>query len=199
MKKESFFALRIFPLIFMFIITAVCITLVTGLYLTTKERVVANETLFLKQAVLYAAGISYPEDDFIRTQEIYSERIEEKNGYYEASLEGGETGYIVPFTGPGLWGPIETMVGFRQNLKTLLGLAVVSQNETPGLGARINEEWFKEQFRGKTPPLNFVEEGTADEAGEVDAITGATRTSMAMKAILQNVMAEAPKIVKGEE
>lgn len=198
MKKDSFYALRIFPLVFMLIITVVCISIVTGIYLTTQERVIANETLFLKKAVLYAAGISFPDDDFVETQEIYSERIDDREGFYEAELENGETGYIVPFTGPGLWGPIETMVGFRKDLETLQGLAVVSQNETPGLGARIDEAWFKEQFRGKKGPFTFVEEGTADAQNEIDAITGATRTSMAVKAILQDVMEQAPEIVKGE-
>ena len=53
----------------------------------------------------------------------------------------------------------------------------IKQNETPGLGARIAEEWFKEQFRGKMGPFVLVPEGTAEAEKELDAITGATRTS----------------------
>ena len=60
----------------------------------------------------------------------------------------------------------------------MTGIDFIAQNETPGLGARIEESWFKDQFIGKTPPFTLVDEGTQNKASnEIDGITGATYTS----------------------
>ena len=197
MKKDTFFYNRIFPLIFMFISTAVCITLVSGIYLSTEERVLANEQLYLRMAVLYASGISYTRGDIDGVQRIYEERVSEENGWFRVSLEDDVNGYIVPATGSGLWGPIEMLLGFREDLSTMIGISIVSHNETPGLGARIDEEWFKEQFRGKQGPFVMVDEGTAQADDEIDSITGATRTSVAVRDIINRGIEEASDIVRG--
>jgi len=48
--------------------------------------------------------------------------------------------------------------------------------ETPGLGLKATEEWFRNQFRGKTAAeLRLTKEG-----GTIEAITGATITSRAV-------------------
>ncbi len=92
--------------------------------------------------------------------------------------------------------------GFEEDLTTFSGIAIVSQNETPpGLGgARIEEPWFTEQFRGKqAPPFTMVEEGTADADTEVDAITGgATRTSEYFRNLTNRAADDAKRIIGGE-
>jgi Na+-transporting NADH:ubiquinone oxidoreductase subunit C len=203
MKQEGFFVQRIYPIIFMALLTVVFITGVSGIYLSTKERVELNETIVQKKAVLYAAGIEYPEGNPAEVNEIYSSRVSEVGGdgrpaYYRIELPNGDTGYGVYVEGPGLWGQIVTIFGFRSDLETITGMEVVQQSETPGLGARINEPWFKEQFRGKEPPFRFVPEGTASGEEELDAITGATKTTNAMEAIA-NRAAEAAEDVIEEE
>ena len=82
------------------------------------------------------------------------------------------------------------MVGFEENMSKLSGVAIVSQNETPGLGARIEEPWFTAQFAGKQGPFRLVEEGTAAAPDEIDAITGATRTSESFRNIMNRILAE---------
>jgi Na+-transporting NADH:ubiquinone oxidoreductase subunit C len=65
----------------------------------------------------------------------------------------------------------------------------VDQNETPGLGGRITEQWFKNQLRGLrivdgTIRVGAPGEGTSDkEDGIIDSVTGATRTSESMGTI----------------
>lgn len=197
MKKDGFFALRVFPLLFMFAVTVVCISVVTGLHLSTKERVEANESLFLKKTILEAAGISFP-DDFREINAIYDQRVIEKVSFYEATREDGSIAYVVEAQGAGLWGLIRLMVGFGQGLQELTGIGIVSHNETPGLGARIEEPWYKEQFPGKRGPFRLVEEGTASAPDQIDSITGATRTSQAMLSILNKAVVDGPATVKGE-
>jgi Na+-transporting NADH:ubiquinone oxidoreductase subunit C len=60
------------------------------------------------------------------------------------------------------------------------GLAFTEQNETPGLGGRIEEDWYKEQFKGTTLSGSL---SYGEETG-LDAITGATSTSNAVLKIL---------------
>ena len=186
MKKDSLFATRVYPVLFMVALTVVFISVVSGIYLTTKDRVLLNETIFQKKAVLYAAGIEFPEDNSQEIQRIYEERVSEIDGegdqpdYFRVELPSGQTGYAVYVRGAGLWGEIVSIFGFKQDLETFTGVEFVEQNETPGLGARITEQWYKEQFRGKRGPFELVEEGTSDAADELDAITGASRTSEAV-------------------
>ena len=191
--KETFFSKRIYPLLFMLIVTVVCILATSGLYLATQDRAMANELSFTRRAILDAAGISYqPTQSGIET--AYLQNIEEQQGYFTA-LVANDTRYIIFLEGPGLWGKISIMAGFEQDLKTFSGLAIVSQNETPGLGARIEEPWFTEQFKGKVPPFVLVEEGTADAADEIDAITGATRTSEYFRNLANSAATEAARII----
>jgi Na+-transporting NADH:ubiquinone oxidoreductase, subunit NqrC len=70
----------------------------------------------------------------------------------------------------------------------------ISQNETPGLGGRIEENWFKEQFKSEKlidGRITVTAIGQADENhenGKVDAITGATQTSKAVEKIINEYL-----------
>ena len=102
----------------------------------------------------------------------------------------GETKYVMPLTGKGLWDAIWGYVAVNADKNTIYGVYFSHKGETAGLGAIITEyEKFQKQFEGKKV-LNadksavlisvakkgkFVE-GLTDES-RCDAITGATLTS----------------------
>ncbi len=197
MKKESFYSQRVYPLVFMLIVTIGCISIVTGLHLSTKGRVDANDNLFLRTTVLEAADVAIPED-FMEVNALYERIVEETGDFYRVNRPDGSVSYVVPAEGPGLWGIIKLMVGFTESLDELTGIGIFSQNETPGLGARIEEEWYRTQFTGKKGPFTLVDEGTGDSPNEIDAITGATRTSRGMLSILNKAYTDGPALVKGE-
>jgi Na+-transporting NADH:ubiquinone oxidoreductase subunit C len=196
MKQSGFYAKRIYPLVFMFLVTAVCILITSGIFLATEDRVRENELLFLRTAVLSAAGTSLGTDTS-RIASLYLSSVTENKGFYTVRTGSGPERYVIPFTGAGLWGEISLMVGFEADLTTLSGVAIVSQNETPGLGARIEEPWFTGQFAGKQGPFRIVEEGTASASDEVDAITGATRTSESFQKIMNRAASESRSIIRG--
>jgi Na+-transporting NADH:ubiquinone oxidoreductase subunit C len=200
MNKDGFFFLRIFPLVFMLLVTVVCISVVTGLYLSTKDLVTANENLYLRRTVLRAANVDFS-DDFAEINRLYEQRVTldsaDGRDIYIVEKEDGSTSYVMPIVGPGLWGPIEVMVGFAEGFSKLTGIGIFSQNETPGLGARIEEDWYQSQFTGKEGPFTMVEEGSADEPSEIDAITGATRTSESMLNIMNRAVDIGPDVLGG--
>ena len=71
----------------------------------------------------------------------------------------------------GYAGNIEIMVGVKPD-GTVNGIEILSQAETPGLGARITEPKFKDQFRGKN--LQNADWKVKKDGGDFDQITGAT-------------------------
>ena len=194
---------RVFPILFMALLTAISIAMVSGIYLATRDLVSRNESLYLKRAVLFAAGLAVPEGP-AEVEQAYTDAVRERtdeNGdprFYEVVGAGGNVeGYVIPRTGPGLWGEIEAVVGLERDLRVLTGVDFTKQNETPGLGARISEDWFRAQFRGKTGPFSLVPEGTPGEGDqEFDAITGATITSTAVMNILNSALEEAADTVE---
>jgi len=82
------------------------------------------------------------------------------------------TGVAVKVTAPdGYSGNIDIMVGTGPE-GTVSGIEILSHAETPGLGAKIVEPWFKEQFKGKG--LEGTDWRVKKDGGQFDQITGAT-------------------------
>lgn len=175
-------------LLFMLIISVVCVGGVSTAYVMTKDLIRINEQMLEYQSVLFAAGITIPEnpEDVVKVYQQNVEEIKDPDGgilFYK--IAGNR--YAMNCTGTGLWGEIKAVVCFNQSLKIMEGIAFTYQNETPGLGGRIEENWFKEQFRGKLPPVKMVNEGEKTTDNEFDAITGATITSTGVMNMVNKV------------
>jgi Na+-transporting NADH:ubiquinone oxidoreductase subunit C len=192
---------RLFIVVFTVIVTAVFVAPISLTYLATKPRVDLNEQVFLMRSVLAAAGIPLPASP-AEVVRVFKERAEEAPAgdggpaYYRIKDGSGEpSGYVLLRSGPGLWGEIRAAVGFDRSLEKLTGVDFLKQSETPGLGARISEAWFREQFRGKRGPLEPVAEGQSAGENQFDAITGATLTTGFVKDILNAAIAQAKDLV----
>jgi Na+-transporting NADH:ubiquinone oxidoreductase subunit C len=206
MAKTSKIKQRIFTVVFMFLVSVFFIGIISSVYLYTKTTVKRNESLFLKRSVLYTAKIDVG-DSPVEIERIYKQKVTEIKDsagniqYYSVVLESGETVAVFQSSGQGLWGVIKGHVGLKNDLETIAGIDFTVQTETPGLGARITESWFKEQFRGKKGALKRVPEGTkSGKADEFDAITGATVTSKAVESMINVTVKNAPAVAgKGVE
>lgn len=103
---------------------------------------------------------------------------------YVATVEG-ETKYILPLTGAGLWGGIRAFLALNEDKNTIYGVYFGHDSETPGLGANIVTPRFRQQFSGKQILRNgelasiaVMKKGTtAENQDQVDAISGGTITS----------------------
>mgnify|MGYP000217862361 FL=1 len=93
--------------------------------------------------------------------------------------EGNKKGIAFKTVGSGFNGSIEIMVGYNPKEGKLLGIEILSMSETPGLGARIQEEAFKGQFKGKSVEDEFVAKQ------DVEAISGATISSTAVASAIK--------------
>ncbi|MDT8298577.1 MAG: FMN-binding protein, partial [Spirochaetaceae bacterium] len=109
------------------------------------------------------------------------------------AVVGGRDVMVKQFQGNGLWGTITGVLAVDSSLSQIIGLDVISHSETPGLGGRIEEDWFKDQFREEQIGPDGITvrkgEGGVDDDKEnstVDGITGASLTSAAMEVIINN-------------
>jgi Na+-transporting NADH:ubiquinone oxidoreductase subunit C len=192
--------------LFMVGLTAAVMTIVTAIQLVTAGRVDRNRTAFLKRAVLDAAGVKCPPDTesmfalFDRTVSAEPPGSQKPVFYrVRETPEGLVIAVVFKRVGVGLWGKITAVVGLDADLHSMTGIVFIDQNETPGLGARIVEPWFCDQFRGKQAPFRFTPEGKSAGSGEINAITGATITTQGVKTMLEELFAEAPGMLRQRE
>jgi Na+-translocating ferredoxin:NAD+ oxidoreductase subunit G len=96
---------------------------------------------------------------------------------YPAKKDDIIIGYAVnTFTSKGFSGNISLMAGFKPD-GTIINITVLEQKETPGLGTKMTEPEFKNQFNDKNPAE--FELKVKKDGGPVDAITAATISSRA--------------------
>jgi electron transport complex protein RnfG len=165
-----------------FTLTVICIVasgLLAGVNVLTKSRIAAQaqaeEDASLNEVL--------PEAAHFETVKSGEEII-----YYKAhDKEKRLLGAAFRASGRGYSSTIETMVGMLKD-GTIKAIKILSQNETPGLGARVTEDSFTSRFSNRG----------WQNLSEVDAITGATISSRAVidsvkkkaeeiKALLENV------------
>ncbi|NIJ43565.1 Na+-transporting NADH:ubiquinone oxidoreductase subunit C [Wenyingzhuangia heitensis] len=117
--------------------------------------------------------------------EIKKDEDKQRYPLYVAEKDG-ETFYIVPLYGAGLWDAIWGYIALASDKNTIVGANFDHKGETPGLGAEITTDWFQTQFTGKKildESNNFVSVtavkggAKAEDDHGVDAISGGTITS----------------------
>ncbi len=92
--------------------------------------------------------------------------------FYRGRNQGVLAGVAFKVVAPdGYSGNIEIMVGVDPE-GTVTGLEILTHAETPGLGSKIKEAWFKGQFLGKN--LDNADWRVKKDGGAFDQITGAT-------------------------
>ncbi len=160
-------------------------------YRVAEPRIEENRLKELKEAIF----IVLP--DTVDYKEI------ERNGtvlYMGLDKEGNTTGYAFVSEGPGFQGKIRMMVGLNKDLKHLTGMKVLEQVETPGLGNRIAEEDFQNQFKGLQfePEIEYVKNKKPEKPNEIQAITGATISSRAVARAITKDVKRVVKILKEE-
>ena len=193
----------------MVIIVAFLLAFVASALKDTQEANVANDT---KGQILSALGYDKATIDVAK---VYGEKVQEnlveagdlkpyegkfnttygsliKNGelhVFTGTTANGESAYVIPVVGRGLWG----YVAVNETKDKVLGTYFYHESETAGLGARISEKWFQDQFIGKpifdnnnNVVLTVVKAGAAQNENEVDGVTGATLTSKGVAAMVND-------------
>ena len=154
-------------------ICLVCSGLLAGVYALTAEPIAAaaaakNEAAI--KEVLPETAVTIEEE---RTVDFEGASYAYNLAYDE---QGNTVGCAINVSPVGFGGPIVIKVGFDVN-GVICNTKVLSQAETPGLGAKCVEPAFSEQFKGFDPAQKNL--AVKKDGGDVDAITASTITSRA--------------------
>lgn len=194
------------PTYILFFIIAICFVFGMGIstvHYATQNILTRNESLHRNRMICLAFGLAVGgprAEDYERaiaaaiTHDIIkvpgSERIFE---VYEHPVPSGKhVGFI--FSGMGFWDAIKGILVLTADLEAIAGIQFLEQKETPGLGARIEEKAFTDQFKNlsidwRAPLERRIVIGPYSESrlkNRVDAITGATQTSLALMKFLNS-------------
>lgn len=199
----------------MVIVVAFLLAFVSSSLKSTQEK---NVQLDTKKQILAALNISdvqdadaefeklgmtdmlmQPDGTLVRNEEdfqtLYKGEIAGGRFHvFECKIDG-QTKYVIPVYGAGLWGAIWGYVGLDEDRNTVYGVHFSHASETPGLGAEIATAKFQDRFKGKkvsegeTVALGVEKNGkVSDPAFQVDGISGATITSKGVDAMLKSCL-----------
>ncbi|MFZ0389062.1 MAG: RnfABCDGE type electron transport complex subunit G [Calditrichia bacterium] len=182
------------------IVTAVAAYVLAEIYGVTKPQIELQKKAKTRQAlneVMAKADTIIPIIQQVPVTDSDGNVLYEKDrvAYYVAykgDAEQDTAGYAFMAYGNGYSSVVETMVGI-DTAGRILSIEVISQKETPGLGALVVEDgafqgkkWTTRQFEGKTADDLKVDK----DGGEIVSITGATITSRAVTNSIRERMQE---------
>ncbi len=133
----------------------------------------------------------------------YEKEAKENNRLHVFVAEvNGETKYVIPVYGAGLWGAIWGYVALNADKDTVYGVYFSHASETPGLGAEIASIAFQNEFPNKKVmkdgqiALAVEKNGkVADPAYQVDGISGGTITSKGVDSMLKACLSQYEKFL----
>lgn len=208
MNKNS----SVYSIIFMIMISAVFGTGVALVHYTTRETLEKNETMHQNRTIAHAFMLNVTENN----PQAYEQAIKKNltvdtinaatdTFFLYTDIKTTNIGFI--FAGTGFWDVIRGIVILSPDLEEIKNIQFLEQKETPGLGARIEEPEFIRQFQGLDIAWNASVDsriiigsaGADSDAGNrVDAITGASQTSMALMKILNKELEAFRKVYKNK-
>ncbi|HHZ06797.1 MAG TPA: RnfABCDGE type electron transport complex subunit G [Clostridiales bacterium] len=108
--------------------------------------------------------------------------LDDKTYYQGLDDSGNIVGYTFTTAAKGYGGEVQVMTGI-DSTNAVSGVVILSQNETPGLGANAEKDVFKDQFKQQLTwdgGMFTVIKNAQPTTGEIQAMTGATITSKAV-------------------
>ena len=177
----------------LFVIALLMGLALSTVYSLTKDKI--EEQQKLANAESYKAVL--PDAENFAFDDDLTKAVEEVagNAYDEASFgrtyindvalgkdaDGNVVGYVVAVTtADGFDGNIALSVGIDTE-GTVKGIAFTELKETAGMGMRVDEDTFKDQFKDvNTDAFTLNKKGDATEAGDINTISGASTTSGAV-------------------
>lgn len=218
MNKNS----NTYIVIYSTVMVVVVATLLAVAALALKSRQDANILNEKKEAILAslsAGDQSYDEyinayvvneaGDKIEGQDPLQLLFDLKTAFAEKTLpvfEAQDGRIVVPVSGVGLWGPMWGYVALEQDRNTIAGIVLDHAGETPGLGAEVATPKHQAMYKGKTlfegdefVSVTLRKGGAKDPKHEVDAISGGTKTSDGVTAMLKSSLGAYLPLLKANE
>ena len=193
------------------VMVVIVATLLAVAALSLQKRQYANELNEKKSSIL--SSLSAQDQDYdtfidayvvdargekVEGQDVF-ELLKDLQGAFDDGkfpvFEAADGRVVIPVTGMGLWGPVWGYIALEKDMDTVAGIIMAHKGETPGLGAEIATPKYQALFVGKKifkgdefVSVKLRKGGAQDPEHEVDAISGGTKTSDGVTAMLYNSM-----------
>ena len=204
MNKNS----NLYIVIYSTVMVVVVATLLAVAALALKSRQDANILNEKKEAILASLSLQGQNYDEVIEAFVVNEKGEKMEGadpiqllfdlptaFAENTLpvvQAADGRIVVPVSGVGLWGPMWGYVALEKDMNTISGIVLDHAGETPGLGAEVATRKHQAMYKGKTifegeefVSVTLRKGGAKDPNHEVDAISGGTKTSDGVTAMLK--------------
>lgn len=149
-----------------------------SVYMVTKEPIAEQKRLELLRAL--QTTLPQYDNDPATTAKSLSLTLDngktEEFTFYYAKMGQDITGVAFVVVAVGFQSFIHVMLGTSLDSE-ISGIEVLEHAETPGLGALIEKDSFKSQFKGKSMKNSKLMAGNlavVNDGGDIQAITGAT-------------------------
>ncbi|MDA3938932.1 MAG: FMN-binding protein [Spirochaetia bacterium] len=176
---------KIMMIVFVLILGTILATTLVGVDAFTEPMIAKNEKIKELSTILKTFGIEYTDETI---EKVFTDNIS-TIVYPEMTIYKVSSGEMAfPFEGSGFQGPIIGVAVMADDKKTITAVGIKSQVETPGLGSRITEKQFLDSFIGKQfdPELILVGAGKSSNKTDVDGITGATMSCIALIKVIND-------------
>jgi len=170
------------------LVCCICALVLSVVFSLAEDKLEENKKSAIERAIF---NITFA------CNKIEKEEIEDKTIYKLFDLSNTLVGYGFLGEGQGYQGKIILISVIDKSLQKLIGIEIIESKETPGLGARINENSFKNQFKNLkvSPKIEATKKDILDK-NQIRAITGATISSQAVVKILNDRISELRRILK---
>ena len=172
-KKESTFLGMLLSLLVITLISGLSLGFVNDLTVGPKAQAKLEKKVKALRLVLPSFDNNPVEDVKLVKSDVVADSVEIFPAYLNNQFVGAA---IIGTTDKGFSGLVKIMIGFKPTGE-IENVVVLEQKETPGLGTKMKEDKFLQQFRGidiSTFKLKVKKDG-----GDVDALTGATISTRA--------------------
>jgi len=162
------------------ILVLTCVSVVAGLMLSVTNKVTATPiAIAARKTTVDALSVVLPAFDNQPDQNVFKVTEADKEWqFYVARKSGVYAGAaFIASSANGYGGEIRLMIGITDD-GAIKAIQILEQRETPGLGTKITNDKFKNQFAGKDVAATTW--AVTKDGGQVDAITGATISSRAV-------------------
>ena len=173
LKKKDTFLNMLVSLFVITIISGFLLGFVNNLTLEPK----AKAKLAKKTEALKLVLTGFDNNPVIEIKKVKSPLAQDSVEMYPAFLNNAFVGAaIIGSSEKGFSGLVKIMVGFKPD-GSIQNIEVLEHKETPGLGTKMKDEKFLQQFRNINPSIYKL--SVTKDGGEVDALSGATITTRA--------------------
>lgn len=191
--KTAGFASSIFFTISIFI---VFVLILLGINYFSQQVLKQKEIKSTYNIITSVIGTDFNNDPLLEKTIITSVDGKEKMELYPARQDGLVTSVVVKTrSDKGYNGYIELVVGFYMD-GTISDYKILTHNETLGLGSKIADKEFIEQFQWFNPERQIFK--VTKDGGDIDAVTSATISSRAVIDAIQKAYDAYKKFIVGE-